>query len=106
MFKKIFKLILLVFIFLPLAACPQTGTGPSGGEWIEGVFEHEHDPKLPDLSTAVNLNENGLETDFDVTGKVIGLERKFNELIFIVRVRGKDIKIGSNMTELKYDIIN
>lgn len=69
MFKKIFKLILLVFIFLPLAACPQTGTGPSGGEWIEGVFEHEHDPKLPDLSTAVNLNENGLETDFDVTGK-------------------------------------
>lgn len=44
--------------------------------------------------------------NFDVTGKVIGLERKYNELIFTVRVRGKDIRIGSNMSELKYDILS
>lgn len=44
--------------------------------------------------------------NFDVTGKVVGLERKYNELIFIVRVRGKDIRIGSNMNELKYDILS
>lgn len=44
--------------------------------------------------------------NFDVTGKVIGFERKFNELIFIVRVRNKDIKIGSNMSELQYQVLN
>ena len=69
MFKKIFKLILLAFIFLPLVACfgnnPTTGTEGT----VEGVFEHEHDPNLPDLSTSVTLNENGLESDFNVTGK-------------------------------------
>lgn len=45
--------------------------------------------------------------NFDVTGRIIGTEIKGTELVFKLKtIKGKIISVGSNMLNLRYELVS